>query len=86
MPFLLLPLFWCLSGTGLMPYNKPLHTVVGAPVDFDASQVLRDNPEAGLDQFVDAYHAQYVAALKKLWNDHKDKYDSGRRKSLDIVE
>jgi hypothetical protein len=76
----------CHVGSGLMPFSRPLHTVVGAPVEFDPSAALKDNPEAGLDQLVDAYHAQYVAALKQLWNDHKDKYDSGRRKSLDIVE
>ncbi|KAF6248759.1 diacylglycerol acyltransferase [Scenedesmus sp. NREL 46B-D3] len=73
-------------GSGLMPFKRPLHTVVGAPVEFDPSAALKDYPEAGLDQLVDAYHAQYVAALKQLWNEHKDKYDSGRRKSLDIVE
>lgn len=75
--------------TGLMPYPKPLNVVVGAPVEFDPSKVLQrepNNEQVGLEQFVDAYHEQYVAALKQLWNQHKDRYDSGRRKSLDIVE
>eukprot|EP00878_Enallax_costatus_P007164 GHUV01007508.1.p2 GENE.GHUV01007508.1~~GHUV01007508.1.p2 ORF type:complete len:231 (+),score=53.48 GHUV01007508.1:473-1165(+) len=75
--------------TGLMPYPKPLNVVVGAPVDFDPSSVLQreqNNEQVGLDQFVDAYHEQYIKAFKQLWDDHKDKFDSGRRKSLDIVE
>jgi len=75
-----------LAGTGLMPYPKPLNVVVGGAVDFDPSKVLQDNPEAGLDQFVDAYHEQYVAAVKKLYDQHKEKYAKDRRKSLTIVE
>jgi len=69
-----------------MPYPKPLNVVVGGAVDFDPSKVLQDNPEAGLDQFVDAYHEQYVAAVKKLYDQHKEKYAKDRRKSLTIVE
>jgi len=70
-----------------MPYPKPLNVVVGAPVEFDASELLKENPEgANLDAFVDVYHEQYVAALKQLWATHKDKYASDRRRSLDIVE
>jgi 2-acylglycerol O-acyltransferase 2 len=70
-----------------MPYPKPLNVVVGGAVEFDSSKVLKEHPEdANLDMFVDAYHEQYVAALKKLWNDHKDKYAQDRRKSLEIVE
>lgn len=71
----------------MMPYARPLNVVVGAPLEFDCSKVLRENPEgANLDAFVDAYHEQYVAALKKLWNTHKDKYAPDRRKSLEIME
>jgi hypothetical protein len=69
-----------------MPYPKPLNVVVGAAVDFDPSKVLQDNPEAGLDQFVDAYHEQYVAAVKKLYDQYKEKYAKDRRTSLTIVE
>lgn len=75
--------------TGFMPYPKPLNVVVGAPVEFDPSSVLKreqNNEQVGLDQFVDVYHEQYVTALKQLWNDHKAKYGRGRRKSLDVVE
>ncbi len=39
-----------------------------------------------MQRLVDAYHAQYVAALRRLWDEHKDAYDPGRRRSLDIVE
>lgn len=75
------------AGKGIMPYPKPLNVVVGAPVEFDSSKVLKEHPEdANLDMFVDAYHEQYVAALKQLWEAHKGKYAQGRRKSLDIVE
>lgn len=70
-----------------MPYAKPLNVVVGAPVEFDATQVLKDNPEgANLDAFVEAYHAQYTQAFKALWDSHKDKYAADRRKSMEIVE
>lgn len=73
----------------MMPHPTALNVVVGAPVEFDPSKVLQkeqNNEQVGLEQFVDAYHEQYVAAVKQLWNKHKDKYDSGRRKSLDIIE
>jgi hypothetical protein len=70
-----------------MPYPKPLNCVVGAAVEFDSSKVLKEHPEdANLDMFVEAYHEQYVAAFKQLWDTHKDKYAADRRKSLDIVE
>lgn len=77
----------CPAGKGIMPYPKPLNCVVGAPVEFDSSKVLKEHPEdANLDMFVEAYHEQYVAAFKQLWDTHKDKYAADRRKSLDIVE
>lgn len=70
-----------------MPYPKPLNVVIGAPVEFDSSKVLKEHPEdANLEMFADAYHKQYVRALKQLWDSHKDKYAKDRRKSLDIVE
>lgn len=77
----------CPAGQGLMPHAKPLNVVVGAPVAFDSAAVLKAHPQdASLDLFVDAYHEQYVAALKALWEAHKDAYAADRRKSLDIVE
>jgi hypothetical protein len=70
-----------------MPHPKPLNVVVGAPVEFDSSALLKAHPEeASLDLFVDAYHQQYVQALRQLWEAHKGAYATGRRKSLDIVE
>lgn len=71
-----------------MPYARPLNVVVGSAVEFDPSSVLKkeQQQEVGLDHFVDAYHEQYLAALKQLWNEHKDKYAKDRRKSLDIVQ
>jgi hypothetical protein len=70
-----------------MPYPKPLTTVVGPPVEFDPSAVLKAHPEdASLELFVDAYHSQYMAVLRALWDAHKDSHAQGRRRSLDIVE
>lgn len=37
-------------------------------------------------QLVDEYHSQYVAALKALWNDNKDKYAKRRVSELQTVE
>lgn len=45
-----------------LPRRKPIHVVVGAPVKFDR------------DSSVEDCHAQYVAALTKLYNEHKAKY------------
>ena len=70
-----------------MPHPKPLNVVVGAPIEFDASSLLKTGEEeVSLEQFVDVYHEQYMKALQDLWSTHKDKYAKERRKSLTIVE
>jgi hypothetical protein len=46
--------------TGLMPYPHPLDVVVGAPVQFDISRVLKgeQDHEMPFEKLVDAYHEQ----------------------------
>lgn len=46
------------------PRRKPIHVVVGAPVKFDTAS----------NKTVEECHAQYVAALTKLYHEHKAKY------------
>ncbi|KAM5262081.1 putative diacylglycerol O-acyltransferase 2-like protein DGAT2L7P isoform 2-T2 [Hipposideros larvatus] len=61
-----LPLFHGRLGL-LLPFRKPIHTVVGAPI-----QVQR-SPRPSRAQ-VDALHALYVERLTRLFEEHKARY------------
>lgn len=52
---------------GLMPYRKPINTVVGAPIPVEKVE----NPTA---EQVDALHERYCAVLTKMYDEHKHKY------------
>ena len=55
--------WWC----PLLPRNERLHTVVGAP--------LRAPPGAPADEkHIDELHRRYVAALRELYERHKEAY------------
>ena len=70
-----------------MPFARPLTTVFGAPVHFDLAAAKLKEEDQTLDAFVDAYHAQYVAALIKLYDAHKAKYAAaGVAQELRIIE
>ena len=57
--------FW--KDFGFLPHRRPVTSVVGAPIPVEATP----NPT---DEQVDKIHKQYVDALKKLFDDQKDKY------------
>ncbi|XP_032745426.1 acyl-CoA wax alcohol acyltransferase 1 [Rattus rattus] len=52
---------------GLLPYHRPIVTVVGEPLPLP--QVKNPSPE-----IVDKYHALYMDALYKLFEQHKVQY------------
>lgn len=43
-----------------MPHPRPLDVVIGAPVEFDISRVLKGGPdsEMALEKLVDSFHEQ----------------------------
>lgn len=71
-----------------MPHPRPLDVVVGAPLQFDIGRVLQgaQDQEMALERLVDAYHEQYVEALTRLYDDHKDKYHKRRTAELRLAE
>ncbi|XP_054570235.1 2-acylglycerol O-acyltransferase 2-B-like [Eptesicus fuscus] len=60
-----LPLFH--GRLGLLPFRRPIYTVVGAPIP------VRRSPRPGRAQ-VDALHALYVERLTRLFEEHKARY------------
>ncbi|XP_032966296.1 2-acylglycerol O-acyltransferase 2-B-like [Rhinolophus ferrumequinum] len=61
-----LPLFHGRLGL-LLPFRKPIHTVVGAPIP------ARRSPRPSRAE-VDALHALYVERLTQLFEEHKERY------------
>eukprot|EP00195_Chlamydomonas_chlamydogama_P001910 CAMPEP_0202915688 /NCGR_PEP_ID=MMETSP1392-20130828/66329_1 /ASSEMBLY_ACC=CAM_ASM_000868 /TAXON_ID=225041 /ORGANISM="Chlamydomonas chlamydogama, Strain SAG 11-48b" /LENGTH=369 /DNA_ID=CAMNT_0049607809 /DNA_START=380 /DNA_END=1489 /DNA_ORIENTATION=+ len=118
------PLFWgtgVTGGFGLLPRNRPLNTVVGAPIEvprYDPTQYPNHQQQqphsapsasapsvsvpsvsgpslsagsaatldANLAALIDEYHAKFVAAVQKLYDEHKDKYAVGRVRDLRFVK
>ncbi|XP_070267618.1 2-acylglycerol O-acyltransferase 2-B-like isoform X1 [Myotis yumanensis] len=60
-----LPLFH--GRLGLLPFRRPIYTVVGAPIP------VRRSPRPARAQ-VDALHALYVERLTRLFEEHKERY------------
>lgn len=52
---------------GVLPYRRPINTVVGKPIDV----VKNENPS---DEEVCKIHEIYMEELKKLFDEHKSKY------------
>ncbi|BDA43207.1 Diacylglycerol O-acyltransferase 2 [Coccomyxa sp. Obi] len=69
---------------GMLPHRVPLTSVVGAPIPVPKFNGDLKSEEG--QKLVDEYHARYIAGLKAVWEQHKDKYAPKRRKSLDIVQ
>jgi len=59
---------------GLMPFRRPIHTVVGAPILVDSPcDVETEEGRKKVDQF----HALYIQRLKDLFNEHRAEYAKG---------
>lgn len=52
---------------GLIPYRRPITTVIGAPIE------VKQNPNPTREE-VDEVHAKFVEAIVKIFDDYKDKY------------
>lgn len=63
----------------MIPYRRPITTVVGAPID------VKKNAEPSQEE-IDVLHAKYAAALVKLFNDHKHKYIKNAENIKLIIE
>ncbi|KAK2069667.1 hypothetical protein P8C59_004224 [Phyllachora maydis] len=66
---------------GLMPYRRPLHVVVGAPIKVVQAG---DRNHVDADE-LDRLHALYVAELSHLWESHKDVFAKDRLEDLQLL-
>ena len=64
---------------GLIPYRRPINTVVGKPIH------TKYNPEPEMAE-VKIIQAEYIAELKRMWDEHKNKYATHRKHELRLVE
>ncbi|KAM7160437.1 2-acylglycerol O-acyltransferase 1 isoform 1-T1 [Macrochelys suwanniensis] len=60
---------------GLMPYRKPINTVVGKPI------TVKQNLNATLEE-IEQLHQTYLQELSKLFEEHKEKYGIPDHESL----
>lgn len=66
---------------GLMPYRRPLHIVVGAPVKVEqATGGVVDPAE------VDRLHGLYVDELQRIWDTYKDVFAKDRKEEMQILK
>lgn len=66
---------------GLMPYRRPLHIVVGAPIKVaQATAGVVDPAE------VDRLHGLYVAELQNIWDTYKDVFAKQRKEEMQILK
>ncbi|XP_015266838.1 PREDICTED: diacylglycerol O-acyltransferase 2-like [Gekko japonicus] len=70
--------FTSVHSRGFLPFPRPITTVIGEPVTVPKIE----RPSCGT---VDAYHAMYVKALLKLFNDNKVKYGLSETDELQIL-
>ena len=52
---------------GLIPYRRPITTVIGAPIE------VKQNSNPSRNE-IDELHANFVKAIIKLYENHKEKY------------
>lgn len=64
---------------GLMPYRRPLNTVVGKAIPVEQ----QSKPE---ESYIDEIHEKYVAELERIWHANKDHFARDRQSELEIVE
>ncbi|XP_062910740.1 2-acylglycerol O-acyltransferase 2 [Mobula hypostoma] len=60
---------------GLIPYRKPIHTVVGRPIEVEK----RESPT---QKDIDVLHQKYIEELSKLFEEHKTQYGVSKDKHL----
>ncbi|XP_067841735.1 diacylglycerol O-acyltransferase 2 isoform X2 [Heptranchias perlo] len=70
--------FFSSSSWGLVPYAKPISTVVGEPITVPRIE----NPSL---EEVDVYHKMYICSLVKLFNKHKAKFGYLETDSLEVI-
>ncbi|XP_010857094.1 PREDICTED: diacylglycerol O-acyltransferase 2-like protein 6, partial [Bison bison bison] len=63
---------------GFLPFNHPITTVVGEPLPIP--RIKKPNEET-----VDKYHALYINALQKLFDEHKVQYGLSETQELTII-
>jgi hypothetical protein len=63
---------------GLLPYQNPVHVVVGRAIDLP--QVEEPTQEQ-----IDLYHGKYVESLIQLYNDNKKAVGMSRKNELRII-
>ncbi|XP_012887064.1 PREDICTED: diacylglycerol O-acyltransferase 2-like protein 6 [Dipodomys ordii] len=63
---------------GLLPFNGPITTVVGEPLPVPKI----DNPSKDT---VDKYHALYISALRKLFDQYKVEYGLPETQELNVI-
>ncbi|XP_077197346.1 diacylglycerol O-acyltransferase 2 isoform X1 [Paroedura picta] len=62
---------------GLLPFSKPINTVVGEPITVPKME----NPS---QMEVDFYHSLYTSSLRKLFDKHKTKFGLQEADSLEV--
>ncbi|XP_078401143.1 2-acylglycerol O-acyltransferase 2-A-like [Cetorhinus maximus] len=63
---------------GLIPYRKPIHTVVGKPIDVEK----KENPS---QEEINEFHQKYIEELTKLFEEHKTKYNIPEDRHLTFI-
>ncbi|XP_042610567.1 2-acylglycerol O-acyltransferase 2-B [Cyprinus carpio] len=80
--FVALPLFHARGvfqySFGLLPYRKPIHTVVGRPIP------VSQNPCPSKDD-IDALHTLYMEALTQVFEENKNNYGIPEDKHLNFI-
>lgn len=64
---------------GIVPYRRPVYTVVGNPIDCPQ---LSSPTESDVIE----YHKRYLEGVQKLYDEYKDSYASKRKTELSFVE
>ncbi|XP_022098667.1 2-acylglycerol O-acyltransferase 2-A-like [Acanthaster planci] len=63
---------------GFLPYRQPIFTVVGKPIPLDK------NPNPTQEE-IDKVHAEYIASLVALFDEHKTKYGIEEEETLKVI-
>ncbi|TGZ79404.1 DAGAT-domain-containing protein [Ascodesmis nigricans] len=57
---------------GLLPYRKPVNTVVGKPMFWEGEEITEEE--------VDVFQRRYIEELERMWEEHKETFASERVK------